>query len=76
MWRGGWRWRAKAREVQEAAQRKAEKYLADARARYKAYLAEVETSSRERGDIREVGMKYFGLTARAFAGDPRLWLRG
>ncbi len=31
----------KAREVLEAAQRKAEKHLADARARYKAYLAEV-----------------------------------
>jgi hypothetical protein len=61
---------AKAKEVLEAAQRKAEKHLADARARYKAYLAEVRDVVKERGDIREVGMKYFGLTARAFAGDP------
>ncbi len=61
---------AKAREVLEAAQRKAEKYLADARARYKAYLAEVRDFVGGHGDIREVGMKYFGLTARAFAGDP------
>jgi hypothetical protein len=61
---------AKAREMLEAAQRKAEKHLADARARYKAYLAEVRDFVKERGDVREVGMKYFGLTARAFAGDP------
>jgi len=26
---------------------------------------------RERGDIREVAARYFGLTARAFAGDPQ-----
>jgi hypothetical protein len=62
----------KAREVLEAAQRKAEKHLADARARYKAYLAEVRDFVKERGDVREVGMKYFGLTARAFAGDPEV----
>ncbi|MFZ8807234.1 MAG: hypothetical protein ACO2PN_03905, partial [Pyrobaculum sp.] len=62
---------AKAREMQEAAQRKAEKHLADARARYKAYLAEVRDFVGSHGDVREVGMKYFGLTARAFAGDPQ-----
>jgi len=61
---------AKAREMLEAAQRKAEKHLADARARYKAYLAEIKDFVRDRGDIREAAMKYFGLTARAFAGDP------
>jgi hypothetical protein len=61
---------AKAREVLEAAQRKAEKYLADARARYKAYFAEARDIVKERGDVREIAMKYFGLTARAFAGDP------
>ncbi|MFZ8806931.1 MAG: hypothetical protein ACO2PN_02345, partial [Pyrobaculum sp.] len=61
---------AKAREMLEAAQRKAERYLADARARYKAYLAEVRDFVKERGDVREVGMKYFGLTARAFSSDP------
>jgi hypothetical protein len=60
----------KAREMQESTQRKAEKHLADARARYKAYLAEVRDFVGGHGDIREVGMKYFGLTARAFAGDP------
>ncbi len=59
----------KAREVLEAAQRKAERYLADARARYKAYLAEVRDFVGGH-DVREVGMKYFGLTARVFAGDP------
>jgi hypothetical protein len=62
---------AKAREVLEAAQRKAEKYLADARARYKAYLAEVRDFVWAHGDVREAAMKYFGLTARAFAGDPQ-----
>jgi hypothetical protein len=61
---------AKAREALEAAQRKAERYLADARARYKAYLAEIKDFVGGHGDIRELGMKYFGLTARAFAGDP------
>jgi hypothetical protein len=60
---------AKAREVLESAQRKAEKHLADARARYKAYLAEIKDFVGGH-DVREVGMKYFGLTARAFAGDP------
>jgi hypothetical protein len=60
----------KAREMLEAAQRKAEKHLADARARYKAYFAEVRDFVGGHGDVREVGMKYFGLTARAFAGDP------
>jgi hypothetical protein len=60
---------AKAREVLEAAQRKAEKHLADARARYKAYLAEVRDFVGGH-DVREVAMKYFGLTARAFSGDP------
>jgi hypothetical protein len=61
---------AKAREMLEATQRKAEKHLADARARYKAYLGEIKDFVGGHGDIREVGMKYFGLTARAFAGDP------
>jgi len=61
---------AKAREMLEAAQRKAEKHLADARARYKAYLVEVRDFVGGHGDIRDVAMKYFGMTARAFAGDP------
>jgi tetratricopeptide (TPR) repeat protein len=61
----------KAREMQEAAQRKAEKHLADARARYKAYLAEIKDFVGTHGDIREAAMKYFGLTSRAFAGDPQ-----
>jgi hypothetical protein len=61
---------AKAGEMLEAAQRKAEKYLADARARYKAYLAEVRDFIATHGDIREAAMNYFGLTARAFTGDP------
>jgi hypothetical protein len=60
---------AKAREMQVAAQRKAEKHLADARARYKAYLAEVRDFVKDH-DVRGVGVKYFGLTARAFAGGP------
>ncbi len=60
----------KAREMLEAAQRKAEKHLADARARYKAYFAEVRDFVGSHGDIREAAMKYFGLTAKAFAGDP------
>jgi hypothetical protein len=60
----------KAREVLEAAQRKAERYLADARARYKAYLAEIKDFVWAHGDVRELAMNYFGLTARAFAGDP------
>jgi len=60
---------AKAREVLEAAQRKAEKHLADARARYMAHLGEIKDFVVGH-DVREVGMKYFGLTARAFAGDP------
>jgi hypothetical protein len=59
----------RAKEMQEAAQRKAEKHLADARARYKAYLAEIKDFVGGH-DVREVGMKYFGLTARAFSGDP------
>jgi len=59
----------RAKEIQEAAQRKAEKHLADARARYKAYLGEIKDFVGGH-DVREVGMKYFGLTARAFAGDP------
>jgi hypothetical protein len=59
----------KAREMLETAQRKAEKHLADARARYKAYLAEIKDFVGGH-DVREAGMKYFGLTARAFAGDP------
>ncbi|MFZ8807186.1 MAG: hypothetical protein ACO2PN_03660, partial [Pyrobaculum sp.] len=63
---------AKAKEVLEDAQRKAEKHLADARARYKAYFAEVRDFVGARDDIREVGMKYFGLTARAFTGDPEV----
>jgi hypothetical protein len=61
---------AKAKELLESAQKKAEKYLADARARYKAYLAEAQDLVKEHGNIREVAMKYFGLTARVFAGDP------
>ncbi|MFZ8807847.1 MAG: hypothetical protein ACO2PN_07050, partial [Pyrobaculum sp.] len=61
---------AKAREMLEAAQRKAEKHLADARVRYRAYLAEVRDFVKGH-DVREVGMKYFGLTARAFVGDPQ-----
>jgi len=61
---------AKAREVLEAAQRKAEKHLADARARYKAFFAEVRDFVGSH-DVREVGMRYFGLTARAFVGDPQ-----
>ncbi|NAZ34988.1 MAG: hypothetical protein GU356_12050 [Pyrobaculum sp.] len=60
----------KAREMLEAAQRKAEKHIADARASYKAHLAEIKDFIGAHGDVREVGMKYFGLTARAFAGDP------
>jgi hypothetical protein len=60
----------RAKEMLEAAQRKAEKHLADARARYKAYLAEVRDFVKEHGDIREAAMNYFGLTARAFSGDP------
>jgi hypothetical protein len=59
----------RAKEMQEAAQRKSEKHLADARARYKAYFAEVRDFVGGH-DVREVGMKYFGLTSRAFAGDP------
>jgi hypothetical protein len=61
----------RAKEIFEAAQRKAEKHLADARASYKAHLAEIKHFVEAHGDVREVGMKYFGLTARAFAGDPQ-----
>jgi hypothetical protein len=60
----------KAREMLEAAQRKAEKHIADARASYKAHLGEIKDFVGARGDVREVGMKYFGLTSRAFVGDP------
>jgi hypothetical protein len=62
----------RAKEMHEAAQRKAERYLADARARHKAYFTEVRDFVGGHGDIREVGIKYFGLTARAFAGDPEV----
>jgi len=60
----------RAREGLEAARKRAERHLADARARYRAHVAEVRDFVRERGDLRDVAMRYFGLTARAFAGDP------
>ncbi|WP_143615323.1 hypothetical protein [Thermoproteus sp. CP80] len=61
----------RAREGLEAAREKAERYLADARARYRAHVAEIRGFVKERGDIREVAARYFGLTARAFTGDPQ-----
>ncbi|MDT7870456.1 MAG: hypothetical protein RQ839_09805, partial [Thermoproteus sp.] len=61
----------RAREGLEAARKKAERHLADARARYRAHVAEIRGFVKERGDVREVAARYFGLTARAFAGDPQ-----
>jgi len=60
----------RAREELEAAREKAERHLADARARYRAHVAEIRNFVKER-DVREVAVRYFGLTARAFAGDPQ-----
>jgi len=60
----------RAREGLEAARKRAERHLADARARYRAHIAEIRGFVREH-DVREVAMRYFGLTARAFTGDPQ-----